>query len=76
MAGETATLKDGPNCKAGVANQTRLGHLEENDRDQWKAINDLRNRLPIWATAVISLPSFVTGGAMTYAALAVRLAGL
>ncbi len=76
MAGEAATLKEGPNCKAGVANQTRIDHLEESDRDQWGAINALRNRLPIWATAVISLLSFLAGGSMTYATLATKIAAL
>jgi len=50
--------------------------LKENDKDQWDAINRLRNRPPIWATAIISLLCFLLGCSLTYAGLITRLTGL
>lgn len=49
--------------------ERRLTTLEASDRDQWSAINALRNRLPLWATI-----AFTLGGATiaTLATLATR----
>ena len=44
--------------------------LEQSDREQWEAINSLRNRLPNWATIMISILTFMLGsvsGALIYA---------
>jgi hypothetical protein len=41
--------------------------------DQWTAINNLRNRLPTWATITISLLTFLLGCSLTFAALADRI---
>ena len=43
--------------------------LHDVDEDQWRAINVLRNRLPAWATAVISLLTFLCGILGTLATL-------
>jgi len=57
-------------CPTGVDNRRRIINLEVSDRDQWEAINHLQNRLPTWATLVISLLTFLLGCALTYARLA------
>lgn len=41
---------------------------------QWTEINRIKNRPPIWCTAVIALLSGLLGSVLTYAALVVRLA--
>lgn len=68
-------------CKAHSGIATKLDGLEHNDEEIWGAIeklrdglDSLRNRLPVWATLVISLLTFALGATMTYAAFAVRLA--
>ncbi|MBN1807186.1 MAG: hypothetical protein JW837_18210 [Sedimentisphaerales bacterium] len=38
-----------------------IENLEDSDRDQWEAIKKIQNRLPVWATAVISLLTFLLG---------------
>ncbi|MBA7608067.1 hypothetical protein ES703_15242 [subsurface metagenome] len=59
-----------PQCAAGVDTRRRVIELEKNDEDQWDAINQLRNRLPVWATMIISLLTFLLGCSITYAAIA------
>jgi hypothetical protein len=49
--------------------EVRLNRLDiENDK-QWDAINQLQNRLPVWATVVISMLTFLLGASLTYAGL-------
>lgn len=58
-----------PQERIGV-NEEAIETLKESDKDQWEAINKLRNRLPNWATVVISLLTFLLGtmsGALVYA---------
>lgn len=55
----------GPPCGE---HEVRLTSLEDANKEQWSAINQLRNRLPIWATIVISLLTFLLG-------ISLRLAG-
>lgn len=45
----------GAEMKSEVAN-LKVGHqnLHEVDENQWTAINGLRNRLPVWATFLVS----------------------
>lgn len=61
-----------PKCAAGVDNRRRLLSLEKDNEEQWEVINQLRNRPPVWATAIISLLTFLLGCSLTYAALIVR----
>ena len=63
-----------PKCAAGVDTRRRVIRLETDNEDQWNAINKLRDRLPVWATLLFSVISLLLGGALTYAALAGRLA--
>ena len=48
-----------PKCGAGIDNRRRIKTLEDDSKMQWEAIDKLRNRPPIWATAVISLLTFL-----------------
>ena len=63
-----------PECAAGVNLQSRVGRLEQDNIDQWKTINSLRNRPPVWTTVVLMALSGLVGSALTYAAVAVKLA--
>ncbi len=47
-------------------NETEIETLKESDTKQWSAIEKLRNRLPIWATTIISLLTFFIGCLITY----------
>lgn len=60
-------------CNHHSGLEARLTEREKQDEDQWMAINALRNRLPTWATIVISLLTFMLGCSVTLAALATRL---
>ena len=60
-------------CKKHSGFEARLTEREKQDEDQWTAINNLRNRLPTWATLVISLLTFLLGCSVTLAAVANRL---
>jgi hypothetical protein len=62
-------------CKAHSGIEQKLKDLEGDTKEQWTAINQLRNRLPVWATIVISLLTFLLGATATYAGLAVKVAG-
>lgn len=54
---------DHSGCMAEIAN------LKASDKDQWEAIKKIQNRPPVWATAVISLLTFLFGCSLTYASL-------
>lgn len=54
--------------------EERLDKLEEDTKEQWTAINKLRDRPPVWVTFVISLLTFLLGGALTFAGLMMRAA--
>jgi hypothetical protein len=56
-------------CKEHTGHEQRIDNCEKTNDEQWKAINELRNRLPVWATVVISVLTFFLGGALTFAGL-------
>ena len=56
-------------------NETEITTLKESEEHQWRAIEKLQNRLPIWATTVISLLTFFVGCTTTYAVMLARLKG-
>ncbi len=58
--------------RIGIA-ETEIDTLKESDQRQWDIINKLQNRLPVWATAAISLLTFLLGCSVTYAGLLIRL---
>ena len=43
--------------------------LKESDEKQWAAIEKLQNRLPLWATTLISILTFGIGCVSTYAVM-------
>ena len=66
-------------CTVGVELKQRViaeeGRSIQNERDHaklWDDIDKLRNRLPIWATGVMSLLSFTCGVLGTLLAVAAR----
>lgn len=56
-------------CPAHSGIEKEIEALQGSDRDQWDAINHLRNRLPVWATLLISVLTFALGAALTYAGM-------
>jgi len=46
-----------------------LRQLEQSDRDLWEAVKKIQSRPPVWATAVISLLTFMLGCSLTYASI-------
>lgn len=43
--------------------------LKDSDEKQWMAIEKLQNRLPLWATTLISILTFGIGCVSTYAVM-------
>lgn len=60
-------------CDAHSGMVADIKMLKLDKDEQWKAINELRNRLPAWATIVISLLTFLLGCSLTYAALTAKI---
>ncbi len=56
-------------CPEHSGCDARINNLENSEKEQWEAIDLIKNRLPGWATAVISLLHFLLGVAITYAGL-------
>ena len=61
-------------CIIGARHEEAIKALQEKDKElhdideqQWTAINTIRNRLPLWATTVISLLTFLAGLLLTLA---------
>jgi hypothetical protein len=61
-------------CVVGARHEAEIVALQEDnrrqdavDKEQWDAINALRNRLPLWATLVISLLTGLLGFLATIA---------
>jgi hypothetical protein len=46
-----------------------IKNLKESDKMQWEAIERLQNRLPMWATTIISILTFGIGCISTYAVM-------
>ncbi len=53
-----------------------IATLKRDTADQWTAIDKLRNRLPIWATVLISVLTFALGFTLNYAVMAAKMAML
>lgn len=56
-------------CDAHSGVVKDIENLKESDKKQWNAIEDIQHRLPVWATAVISLLTFLLGCSLTWAAM-------
>lgn len=61
-------------CKAHSGIEERVSKVETETEKQWKVLDQLRNRLPVWATIVISLLTFLLGASITYATFVVKVA--
>lgn len=62
MAGIDTEVKVATNTKA-------IETLEEETERQWTAIDKLQNRLPVWASMLISILTFAIGCVTTYAVM-------
>ena len=60
-------------CQQHSGFESDIKNLKNSDIDQWQEIKKLQNRLPVWATLLISTLTFFLGCALTYAALAVKI---
>lgn len=56
----------GETCQAHSGIIQDISNLKESDERQWEIINKLQNRLPAWATLIISLLTFFLGLAIGY----------
>jgi len=52
---------------------SEIENLKASDKLQWEAINKIQNRLPVWATLLLTVMGGVVGWALTYASLINRL---
>lgn len=60
-------------CQAHSGLVQMIKDVRDDTDKQWTEINHIKNRPPIWCTAVIALLSGLLGSVITYAALAVRI---
>lgn len=67
-------MEDNPPCDVHTE---KLRKLEEETSDQWKHINKLEGMMhklvPFWVALVLMVMSFVTGGALTFAGMILRM---
>jgi len=57
-----------PEERIGIT-ENDIETLKDSDVKQWATIEKLRNRLPIWATTLISLLTFSIGCTITYSVM-------
>lgn len=72
MANGNGTQDPTTTCGVGIDNRRRIIALEKSDESQWtalehlrahmdEAMDKLRNRLPVWATLVMSILTGIVG---------------
>jgi hypothetical protein len=65
-----------PEERIGIV-ETEVNTLVKSDDDQWTAINRIREYMrklvPIWVTVVLMVASGITGSALTFAGMIVRM---
>ena len=61
-------------CKEHSGLVQMVKDVRDDTDKQWIEINHIKNRPPIWCTAVIAILSGLLGSIITYATLAVRVA--
>lgn len=65
-----------PEERIGIV-ETEVNTLVKSDDDQWAAINQIREYMrklvPIWVTVVLMAASGVTGSALTFAGMIIRM---
>lgn len=62
-------------CKQHSGLVQRITDVKDDTDKQWAEINRIKNRPPIWCTAVIAILSGLLGSILTYAALVVKIVG-
>jgi len=59
--------------------ESEVQTLKKSDNDQWDAINDIRQfmrkLIPVWVTVVLMVLSGITGSALTFAGMVIRMSG-
>jgi hypothetical protein len=60
-------------CKEHSGLHQMATDVKEDTAKQWVEIDRIRNRPPVWCTAVIAVLSGLLGSAVTYAALVVKI---
>ena len=63
-------------CKEHSGLLQKIDDVKDDTTKQWDEINHIRNRQPIWCTAVIAVLSASLGSVLTYAALIMKMADL
>ena len=57
--------------------ENNVNRVVKDTDDQWIAINDLqkymRKLVPVWVTIVVSVLTFITGAALTFAGMVLRM---
>lgn len=67
-------IDETPGCAAGLVHANDIETLKDSEAKQWDAIKELQKRLPVWVTLMLAGATFVTGSALTYAAMAAKVA--
>jgi len=57
------------------AHTEAIRNLKESDKMQWESIERLQNRLPVWATMLMSILTFGMGCITTYAIMLRNMVG-
>ncbi len=60
-------------CKEHSGLLQKINDVKDDTDKQWAEINRIRNRPPIWCTAVIAVLSASLGSVLTYAALILNM---
>lgn len=67
-------LNTEPACAAGVAHAQQIKDLKIDGAKQWEVIDKIRDRLPVWATLLMTSMGVLVGSALTYAAMSAKFA--
>jgi hypothetical protein len=56
-------------CTLGATHTAEIVALQKSDTEQWADIDRIKNRLPVWATFIISILMTLCGVLVTMAAV-------
>ena len=62
-------------CEHHSGLENAISNLKESDVKQWQVLDKLQNRLPLWATTVISILTFLLGFSASWAGFLLKSAG-
>jgi len=67
-----------PEERIGIV-ETEVVNLKESDSGQWAEINKIREfmrkLIPVWVTVVLMIMSAITGSALTFAGMVIKMSG-